>query len=109
MMVALFSVSYSIVTEESAADGEAAESGMLGEGLSLREAVDLVRQTRTRHVGGVECVESDEWPMRSPRCVSVVNGMEFETGASETRALHMPASISDASRRRIARLVGVRG
>jgi hypothetical protein len=104
-----FSVSYSIVTEESAEAGEFAESGMLGEGLSLREAVDLVRQSRTRHAAGVECIESNEWPMRSPRWVSVINGVEFETGASETRALHMPESISDASRRRIARLVGVRG
>lgn len=104
----LFAVSYSIVTPESAEAGDVAECGMLDTGLSLRDAVDLVQGTRTSRVGGVECVECDESPVIAPRWVQVSNGMEYETGACETRALHMPDALSDASRRRVARLLGVR-
>jgi hypothetical protein len=105
----VFTVTYSIVTEESAADGDYADCGLIGEGLSLRDAVALVNQTRTSQVGGVASIESDEWPMRSPRSVIVTNGNEYLTGDCEERSLHMPDALSDASRRRIARLLGVRG
>ena len=40
-----FSVTYEIVTEESAEDGDSAESGFVGEGLSLRDALDLAAST----------------------------------------------------------------
>lgn len=102
----MFNVTYEIVTEESAATGDYEESDFIGEGLSLREAIRLVQETRTSRVGGVESIETDCWPMTNPRSVRVINGMEFETGACESRTLHMPESLTGATRRRIARLVG---
>lgn len=106
--MALFSVTYQIVTPESAEQGEADESGFMLQDVSLREALDCLCETRTSAVDGVECIECDECPVRSPRWVTVINGMEYETGAQESRSLHMSAHLTAATRRRIARLAGVR-
>lgn len=99
-----FSVSYDIVTEESAEDGSTAEDGMLGEMLTLRDAVKLVTQTRTAKVDGITAVETDS----SVSSVRICNGMEFETGAFETRTLHFPQNIKPTSARRLARLFGIK-
>lgn len=107
-MPALFTVTYDIVTPESAENGNTEENGFIAERVPLREAIDLVTGTRTRYVDGAECVECDEYPVRAPRSVVIVNGMEFLTGAQESRSLHMPENITPASRLRIARLLGVR-
>ena len=107
--MARFSVTYEIVTPESAARGDAEELGFIGEGLTLRDALaGLNSATRTNRVSGVECIECDSSPCDRPWWVTVNNGMEYETGADESRSLHIPASVSDASARRIARLAGAR-
>lgn len=95
-----FNVTYDIVTPESAEHGDYAESGFIGESMSLRDAVAAVQETRTSHVDGrnVELCNAG-----LGYAIRVDNGMEFETGASETRALHLPTSRATA--RRIARLV----
>jgi len=103
--ISAFAVSYEIVTQESAEHGDVAEHGMIAHGLTLREGIKLLHATRTNRVGGVESVSADSGP---PRFVTVVNGMEFETGAQESRTLHIPLLLrSNATRRRIARLCGV--
>lgn len=106
MKRALFGVTYAITTEESAADGEHAESGWIEEFVPLRDAVKAVRETRTNAVDGISSIECSE--SGAPRFVTVSNGMEFETGAYEERSLHMPRNLTPATRRRIARLVGAR-
>lgn len=105
----MFNVTYEIVTPESAEDGDVEERGFIVKGVSLREAITEVHNTRTSRVDGVEAIETDCWPMIDPRWVTVINGMEFETGACESRSLHMPGDLTSATRRRIARLVGARG
>lgn len=107
-MPTLFDVTYEIVTPESAENGDTEENGFIAERVSLREAISLVNGTRTCHVDGVTCIEADEHPVRSPSWITVVNGMEFLTGAQESRSLHMPDNLTPASRLRIARLLGVR-
>ena len=102
----IFSVTYEIVTAESAEQGDVDERGVVCQGASLREAVDSVQQTRTAHCGGVEAVECDSSPRTRPHWVTVINGMEYRTGAQESRSLHIPESVSASSARRIARLVG---
>jgi len=104
-----FSVTYDIVTPESAEHGDVAEAGFIGEDLGLREAIDAVRSTRTSRVGGVECVEPSCSTIEDSAWITITNGMEYETGAVESRSLHLRSSVTDASRRRIARLMGVRG
>jgi len=102
--MATFSVTYGIVTEESAEHGEEDESGFIGRDLSLRDAIEAVTGTRTNHVGGVECIEISE-SGNGFRWITVQNGMEYETGAQEARSLHIPDHVTDASRARILRLV----
>jgi hypothetical protein len=104
----LFSVTYEIVTQESAEDGEAEEMGFISQGVSLRDAIDDVTRTRTNAVDGVSAIECDTSHVQAARWVTIVNGMEFETGAYESRSLHMPESLTAATRVRIARLLGVR-
>ena len=102
--MATFTITYEIVTEESAEHGEAEERGFIAIDVSLRDAIAMVNETRTNRVDGVEC---DEWPIRSPRCITVYNGMEYETGARESRSLHIPEHVTTESRIRICRLMGI--
>lgn len=95
-----FCVSYEIWTEDSADNGDAEERGVIDEDLPLREAIKEVRRTRTNLVGGIESVSTDV------RWITVSNSAEYETGARESRTLHLPDTITPASSRRIARLLG---
>ena len=103
--MAKFSVTYEIVTQESAEYGEAEESGFIAEGISLREAVDLVKSTSTISCGGITNIEASDSCIGQSRWITVYNGMEFETGAHESRSLHIPDHITAASRRRIMRII----
>ena len=99
----LFNVTYGIVTSESAELGDYAESGFLSRNVALRDAIAEVQETRTNQCGGVECVECDSSPAIAPRWITVTNGLEFMTGAQESRSLHIPASVTPSTARRIAR------
>ena len=101
-----FSVTYEIVTQESAEHGDADERGFIGKDLSLRDAIDEVNSTRTNMVDGVTCIEPSDSRIEHARWFTVFNGMEFETGAQENRSIHIPDNVTGASRRRIARLMG---
>lgn len=105
MSRARFSVSFDIVTPESAEHGDAAERGFICEGATLRNALADVQATRDA-CSSVECIECDSAPCDRPRWVTVSNGPSYRTGESESRALHIPATVSRSSARRIARLVG---
>ena len=94
-----FHVTYQIVTEESAEHGDAAESGFIGKDLGLREAVNAVFRTRTLFVGGYSTIYDD-------RTLTVDNGMEFLTGAYESRSLHRDRGVTDTSWARLCRLLG---
>jgi hypothetical protein len=100
-----FNVTYEIMTEESAEHGDADERGFIAEGVNLRDAIASVRQTRTCHVDGVLAIEPSEYPGDSFRWITISNGMEYLTGAYESRSLHIPDQATNASRRRILRLV----
>lgn len=125
-----FTVTYEIVTPESAEYGDVAERGFVAIGnfaapihpvieakpytveahsMGLRDALELVRDTRTSRVDGVAGIEANEYPVTCPRWITVYNGMEYETGATESRSIHFPDHITPASRRRIARLMGCYG
>jgi hypothetical protein len=101
--VASFTVTYEIVTPDSAHDGDADERGFVVEHASLRHAIDAVNATRTNRVDGVTAIE---WNGNDRRWITIDNGFEFETGAQESRSLHIPEQVSNASRNRIGRLLG---
>lgn len=101
-----FAITYEIVTPESAEHGDADERGYIIEDTDLRDAIQLLHRTRTNRVDGVSAIEPDSSPCVRPRWVTLTNGMEFETGAVESRSLHIPDTVTASSARRIARLAG---
>lgn len=103
----MFNVTYSIVTPESAEYGDYDETGFIAKGVCLREAARLVYETRTSRCDGVSSIEASEWPVINPRWIDVCNGVEYETGAYESRSLHFPESMTPASKRRVCRLFGI--
>jgi hypothetical protein len=104
-----WSVTYSIVSQESAVHGDSDEIGYIWENCTLRQALDSVFETRTSQVSGVEYIEANCYPCDDSRWFSVSNGMEFVTGDCEERSLHFPESITNASRKRLMRLAGAHG
>lgn len=107
-MKAKFSVAYEVVTHADCDDCEDQSGGWIGESMPLRDAVKELHGTRTNMVDGVECIEPDSRPCDRPRSIRVCNGMEFETGAYESRTLFIPESVTRSTARRIARIVGVK-
>lgn len=105
-----FQVTYDIVTEESARDGDTAESGFMlpgnwhididtaladtaGEyGMSLRKALNLVCPQENAGYWFTELNER----------------IDYRTGDRETRAPHPPKGITVASYARLCRLFGLR-
>jgi len=98
----VFSVTYNIVSNE----GDFNESGFVAEDVGLRDAIGELFDTRTAHCGGVESIEPSDSDVGSARWFTVNNSTEYLTGECESRSLHLPESITRASRLRLARLIG---
>lgn len=97
--MAKFNVTYEIWTPEDCEIGDTDDRGFVVEGVSLREAV--------REIGHY-ALEADCYPVSSPRWFTNFEYDEdFKTGARESRSLHLPNHLTEASRMRIARLLGV--
>jgi hypothetical protein len=101
----MWSVTFEIVTPESAEQGDAESRGYIAQDVTLRDAIDSLFETRTSRVSGVECIEPNDSQHSAARWITVYNGMEFETGAHESRSLHFPNCITAASRVRLVRLL----
>jgi hypothetical protein len=100
----LFSITYEKITPESAEEGEAAERGFLYEGISFREAMDALRWSWGAYV------EADSYPVKNPRWFTFYKTDEdFRTGEVTNLSLHLPESLTSATRARIARLIGCYG
>lgn len=96
----MFNVTYEIVTPESAEYGDAEERGFIAENVSLREAIDLI---------GNRADEADCYPVNHPRWFTNYEYNEdYTTGARESRSIHLPNHLTESSRQRIRRLLGVR-
>lgn len=103
-----FSVTFEryIPTDDSEDVCEPDESGFEAEGVSLRDAIDYCGGLRASY-------EANEHPVRAPRWFTNHDYNQgtreyYECGVTETRSLHIPDHVTPASRRRIARLLGVR-
>lgn len=98
----LFSVTFEIVTHESAENGETEEHGFVVQDVSLREAL--------RDFGN-HAQAANSWPVsRSypPRWLIAPSDKDYATGAEETRSLHFPRDITPSSAIRIARMLGLK-
>jgi len=105
----MFSITYEIMTPESAEQGDAEERGFYLEGLSFGEAMAEIRSLGLR---GAHC-EADSCPISidcPPRWFSFPEAhKDYSTGAMTSYALHIPDHITPASRIRLARLLGCYG
>jgi hypothetical protein len=103
-MTKQFSITYEIVTPESALNGEAEEQGFIVKDVSFRDAMDELRQHRRNYV------EADCLPVHRPRWFTFYDVAEdYVTGARTSYSLHLPDHITESSRMRIARYVGCYG
>ena len=94
-----FSVTYEYITEESAENGEAEETGFLGEAETLHDAVALLYGSRTNAIdGGGHIEDGGSW-------LTCYGGREFMTGNYENRSLHPPRNITPSSYKRLGRAI----
>jgi hypothetical protein len=101
----IFSVTFDIVTEESAEDGEASKSGYVLESAPLDDAIRSVLTTECNTIDG-QTIYANETNGRI-NWVTVSHAMNWITGEYETRHLHIPKTVTAASTRRIAKLLGI--
>ena len=97
-----FNVTFDRVTQESAAQGDYAESGYIGQDLTLRHALQTIRDN-----GAGGYCEADSCPISAespPRWFTFYGEMD-SAGDTVIYSLHLPRGISGASAMRIARLV----
>ena len=93
-------VTFEIVTPESAENGEAEESGFVDESCALREAVRYI--SGTAHEASDSRIASARW------FTNYEYNEDYRTGGRESRSLHIPERVTGASRKRLARILGVR-
>lgn len=92
-----FSVTYDIVTPESAECGDYEESGFVLESGTFRDAWSELGDYATYASAVDRIIINSEYHI------------DYATGAEESRTLHIPREISEASVRRLFRAVGVSG
>lgn len=97
-----FSVTYEIITQESAKYGDAEECGYICENVSLREAIGELNGA---------AVEPSLYPFDPDyahcRYTTIDGDTDYRTGAVEHRSLHLPVNLTPSTRKRIARLLGI--
>lgn len=103
-----FAVTFEIVTQESAENGDYEEIGYIDQNLNLRDAIEEVQKTRTNEVDGVQSIELDCSMIDQARSITITNSMEYITGANESRTIHFPKNLTTSTKRRIAKILGVR-
>lgn len=106
-MAARFTVTYGIVTPESAEAGDYAESGFLCP-LGYPVAALIGKETPGVHMRLSEAVALATPDSCAGRWLYESDGRQnFQTGATETRAIHPPGNITPASYARLKRALGV--
>ena len=102
-----WSVTYGVVTDESAEHGDYAETGFHAKNVTFREAMDLWDYDGCH-------IEADCYPVSYPTWFTAYDSNKgtrewFETDRRECQDLHIPDYVTESSRKRLARLVGCYG
>ena len=106
-----FAVTFERYTTESVENGDAEERGYLLQNATLRDAL-----AEFESLDALDSIEADVHPVsraHPPRWFTATQGSDRylyldEGDEGESRSLHIPDSVTVASRLRIARLLGVR-
>ena len=97
--MAKFNVTYENITPESAEHGDAESRGFIAQGVTLREALEQV--TLGSHV------EANCSPVADPHWFTFyAHNYDYITGETENRSLHLPDSLTESSKQRIAKFIG---
>jgi hypothetical protein len=105
MAKSCFTVTYEIVTPESAEYGEAEESGFVLPGgwhVDATDPSDVTMDLRSAAALVSTLEDSGRWFTETD------GHLDYRTGVLERRALHPPRNITPASYKRLSRLLGCR-
>lgn len=105
--MATFSVTYEKWDDDALEAGDTDDRGYIAKDLPLREAVETVCETDSSQCEQTG-IEANECPIRAPRWITVTNSADWIEGIAEIRSLHIPDHVTGATRRRIARLFGLK-
>jgi hypothetical protein len=117
-----FNLTFEVITERSAEQGDFARHGFLPRSgdiprrtympknphaFTLREAIEIM----ARHNSGFARCEADSCPVSRPRWLTIRGEIDDYPGMPDALgvSLHIPETVSTASARRIARLLGCYG
>jgi hypothetical protein len=103
-MKAIFAVTFQTVTEESAETGDYEDQGFIAEGLTLREAIKEASETHDGNSLEIENIEASSTD-KNPRWISVYHAPDLHTGVQETRTIHLPATMTPSSKKRLIDLL----
>lgn len=101
-----FQITYEVVTEFSAEHGEAEELGYVLEDVTLREALDWIDDELGNYSPN-GYVEANCYPVIDPRWFTFYCNQE--NGVAWRFSLHLPSTLTEATRQRIARHIGCQG
>jgi hypothetical protein len=97
-------VTYDILSPDSSEEGDYAESGFVGDNLSLKDAIEAVGGKYVRF-------EPDSYPCNNGYVRWLTNHQyneNYSTGETEGRSLHIPKRITLSSRKRLLRYLEVK-
>lgn len=83
---------------------EPAESGYLVQAIGLREALEYIRDEPSSRCSLDSVQPSASW-VEGARWISWYYGADYETGEALTLSLHLPETMTTASRARLIRLL----
>ncbi len=96
-----WNVTFTVITEESAENGDYAETGFEASDVSFRDVLEFFGYPYLGYV------EGNEWPItETVRWFTVLGDADLRTGNVRDVSLHIPEQITGSSRLRIARLLG---
>jgi hypothetical protein len=105
-----FNVTYEVypapTDEDEESCGENTKAGFIAEGVRLAEAIYLVNETESSHCSQ-SFIEASDSRIEDANWITVYNSANWDDGETENRSLHIPDSVTGASRKRIARLLGI--
>lgn len=106
-----FAVTFERWDDESLDIGETDDTGYVAQNVSLRDAIR--DGLDALYPSWLNVPEADEMPVRRPSSFRFYNWNEgtrerIRKGIIEERTLHVPDDVTPASRRRIARLFGIK-
>lgn len=99
-----FNVTFERYTPESIEQGDASERGCLVQGVGLRDALEYIRGEPSTRCS-LESVEPSASWLEGTRWINWYYSPDYESGESVTLSLHLPDTMTTASKARLLRLL----